>query len=729
MTAPHSNSLEFGSFRFDPRAGTLTRESEAVPLPPKSVELLGLLLERRGRTVTKREIFDTVWAGTFVEDGVLTQNIYTLRTKLGLDEEGKQFIETVPRRGYRFVGEVREVREAEDVEAERPDGPAEAPARGTMRGRAVLLAVVGLLVVAAAGFGAFWYMAPAGGTAEPEISPIERLRFERLTDTGDVIYPTISPNGELLAVVRLGEEESSVWISQIAAGGSVQVLPPSRRGYMSLAFSPDGSHLFYKEDTDGGPIYRVPVFGGPSKKVAENVWSDFSLSPDGRHLAFVRNDPPRNARLLIVANVDGGEREIGARQPPSEYRGGAPAWSPDGRRLAVLLGSPREPRPMVHSVDAATGEVSEIETPRWREVTRILWTPDGGRLILAARALDEAVSQLWTMELATREARRLTNDLESYFWFSLTADGQTLVARQQRIVSHIHILPDGDLQKARQLTSGERTLDGFVGLDVLPDGRVVFTSRSGHVSDLHSIDPATGSRLQLTAHSGLDNSWPAASPDGSAIAFTSVRTGTRQVWLMAPDGSGQRLLTGGGEQGITAHSAAFSPDGGTVYFIRRGPFPSAIWRAPAGGGDPVQVSRLANASVDAFLSVSPDGRWIAFRYVTARPPAPAHGGEEPPTIGIGVLPLDGDGEPRVFDLPARRPMVQWSHDSTAIDYAAGTFNSSSIWRQPIDGSPARRLLEFPDRIFSFAWSRDGRTLAVSRGRQLGDAVLIRNLPR
>ena len=93
-----------------------------------------------------------------------------------------------------------------------------------------------------------------------------------------------------------------------------------------------------------------------------------------------------------------------------------------------------------------------------------------------------------------------------------------------------------------------------------------------------------------------------------------------------------------------------------------------------------------------------------------------------------MLPADGNAEPKLFDLPMRRPGVQWTADSAAFDYAGGTINSSSLLRQPLAGGEPEKLLDFPDRIYNFAWSKDWKNLAVSRGKQQGDAILITNLP-
>jgi len=750
---------EFGDFRLDAGQGILWRRNEVVSLSPKAMELLILLVARGGKVVAREEIFETVWAGTFVEDGVLTQNIYTLRLALGPDENGKQFIETIPRRGYRFAGEVRTTsiggegrtangkngsvhdfhggvlstelleedsqfyRESLSTETSMP--VPHVPPNRPNHSRFLLPTVILLLVLASAGFGVYRWLFRNDSKSGSKVAPIEQLRFQSLTDTGDIIHPTISPDGATLAFVRLGEEESSVWVKQIATGSSIQILPPSRKGYRSLVFSSNGSHLYFRETADPGAIYETSALGGASRKVAENVWSDFSISPDDKQFAFFRRDPARDAHLLMLSSTDGsGERELSSRPWLTGYREGAPAWSPDGSKLVVGAASTTEARPLLFMVDLASGQETELNTPRWRDITRELWAPNGKNLIVAARAADEGTSQVWMLALSDGNVSRLTNDLESYFWLSFSADGRMLVTRQQRIVSQLWLLPGGDVKKAKQLTFGGRNTDGYAGLTWTPDGKVIYSARSGHVTDLHSIDPNGGEPLQLTEDAGPDNTWPAVSRDGRFIAFTSHRTGARQIWLMDADGRNQRRLTFGQEPRETAYSAALSPDGKDVYFIRLGAGPSSIWRIPVDGGTAVPVSHLDNASAEGFLSISPDGKWLAFQYVAAQPVSR----RDEPSFTVGILPSDGNAEPRLFDLPMRRPMIEWSADSTGFDYFRGAFNSSSMFRQPLTGGPPQKLLEVPDRVFNYAWSLDGKNLVVARGRLQGDAILMTNLP-
>lgn len=747
-----SSLYEFEGYRLDPVSGTLWRGSGIVPLSPKAIEVLKLLLEHEGEIVSKQEIFDRVWADTFVEDGVLTQNIYTLRNALGRDEKGRQFIETVPRRGYRIAAavkkeqpETQEVMHAAaspqvgsellasasehasrsahetDTYSRRIEDSTEVRAR---RHLPVYLLVAGLAVLTAAVFGIYLFTRKAPEVVRFSVAPIEQLKFQKVTDSGDVVYPTLSPDGTLLAYVRLEDEEASVWVKQMPDGDPVQTLPMSRKGYRSLGFSPDSKLLYFREESESGAIYQAPVLGGAPKKIADNVWSDFSVSPNGKQIAFIRRDDGLTEYLLIIANTDGtGERRLASRTSPMDFRGGSPGWAPSGEKITIASGQQQQFFPKLVVIDVKSGSEIELKTPRWRSIYRALWLPDGERMIVTARDANERYSQIWMLSAPDGEVRRLTNDLESYFWLSMSPDGRSLITRQQRIVSHLWQLPGGDIADARQLTAGERALDGYVGLAWAPDRRIIFSSFVNNVTDLFMLDSENG-RVQLTADAGPDNTDPAVTRDGGTVYFTSNRTGSPQIWRMDIHGRGQQQMTGEGDKKLRAVSASVSPDGREIYFIGLGVGPAAVWKIPARGGEPIKVSNLTDATAETFVSISPDGKLLAYRHVSNRQESES----EERTTQIGVMSADGRGEPRIFDLSMRKPMVQWTPDSTGFYYAAGTFNSSALMLQPVNGGPPQKVLELPDRIFNFAWSLDGKDLAIARGRLLGDAILISNLP-
>jgi Tol biopolymer transport system component/DNA-binding winged helix-turn-helix (wHTH) protein len=757
MTNKINTLYEFGGFRFEAEGKTLWQGEKMISLPPKALDLLSLLLEKEGKVVSKQEILNNVWAETFVEEGVLTQNIYKLRNALGTDENGRQFIENIPRRGYRLTIAVKVLsldevvtEVSQSAENSLPEGeklrtgsfpwPAEKDSAGFENKKSIpdsfekekqnlsklrpaLFIVLGICLLALIGFGIYQNVNRTGPREETVIAPIEQLRFQRLTDLGDIIFPTISPDGELLAFVRLEAQEGSVWIKQIVTDSSKQILPPSRKGYRSLNFSPDGVYLYFREETDGGAIYQTSILGGSLRRVANNVWSDFSISPDGQQIVFFRPNPTQTGQLLILANIDGsGEREISTRKAPLDYRG-TPAWSPDGQRIVVMVGVQQNVLTKLLTVEISDGKETELKTPRWRAISRALWTPNGKYLIVSARETSEPTSQIWMLDYPEGQVRRLTNDLEAYFWLSLSADGRMLVTRQQRIISHLWILPEGNEQKAKQLTFGGRNLDGYVGLAWTPEDKIIFSALTDNITNLYSMNVDGSNRLQLTSNTGQDNTYSVVSRNGQFIVFTSNRTGTTQIWRMDVDGQNQKQLTFGEESTESAQFPTLSPDDKEVFFIRRRATPPAIWKVSVDGGPPVQVSRLTNGTPDGFLSISPDGQWLAFRYLSAQPESAG----EVPTLRIGVLPKDGNGEPKLFDLPMRRPIIQWSADSNSFYYSAGTFNSSSLLRHSLTGGASQKLLEFPDRVFNFAWSPDGKNLVVSRGKQQGDALLITNL--
>src|SRR5215475_15743350 len=120
MRAEHV--YEFDRFRLDPQERILLREGQRLRLEPKDLEILLVLVENHGHTVGKEELLEKVWPGTFVEEGNLARHISVLRQVLGQGQSESQYIETIPKRGYRFVAPVRQVdlSSAEDQPREMP---------------------------------------------------------------------------------------------------------------------------------------------------------------------------------------------------------------------------------------------------------------------------------------------------------------------------------------------------------------------------------------------------------------------------------------------------------------------------------------------------------------------------------------------------------------------------------------------------------------------------------
>jgi TolB-like protein/DNA-binding winged helix-turn-helix (wHTH) protein/Flp pilus assembly protein TadD len=141
MEAPLQQPYSFGPFVLDPVEKRLLRDGQPIALPPKALDTLFALVEHRGHVMEKGELLERIWPNTFVEEATLTQNIFTLRKALGDSPDGHQYIETIPKRGYRFVAPVRAL--------EQPRAPANAQSqpRRTPARRLVLWALLGILVL------------------------------------------------------------------------------------------------------------------------------------------------------------------------------------------------------------------------------------------------------------------------------------------------------------------------------------------------------------------------------------------------------------------------------------------------------------------------------------------------------------------------------------------------------------------------------------------------------
>ncbi len=287
-----SKVYEFGEYHLEAASLSLFREKQIVQLPPKTFEVLLALVESGGRVVTRDEITERVWADTFVEEANLTNHVSALRKTLGEDGDGRKFIETIPRRGYRFVAEVREiaaggaaeitvsertttrvVEEEIEIAATQPvdNDFAQPIALGTYappkasvpksqtRGRSFALAgIIALVALAGLGFAFYKY-------ANPSPMQFEAKKTTRLTSSGRVKVAAVSPDGKF--IIYSQEEnggQQSIWMRHIGSESSTQIVAPADHQYHGLKISPDGNSIFYVDAH--GTLFRMPVLAVCRKK-------------------------------------------------------------------------------------------------------------------------------------------------------------------------------------------------------------------------------------------------------------------------------------------------------------------------------------------------------------------------------------------------------------------------------------------------------------------------------
>ncbi|MEK6325368.1 MAG: LpqB family beta-propeller domain-containing protein [Acidobacteriota bacterium] len=568
-------------------------------------------------------------------------------------------------------------------------------------GSAVALAVliVGAVATVFALLGSF--------NQKPSRTLYLNTRLTRITNDGKSHSATISPDGKYVAYLTREGGGQNLWINWVASGSKVPIGLLTRSYYYGPTFSPDGNYLYYvsKEDSDTEPtLYRIPTLGGLAQKVISGVDSAVSVSSDGKRLAFVRNYPGETS--VIVANVDGTtEQKLASRQDP-EYFWSA-AWSPDGTKLACA-GMRRDSQGLdakLIEVELTSGIERTITVQGWRWIDQVRWLQDGSGLIVIAADKEASAIQLWLLSYPGADARRITTDLNNYANLSLTSDSSALVTTHNAQLMNLWVTPSGDSGSARQITSGSDKRDGMYGISWTADGQIIYSSSAGGSQEIWRMESDGSNQKQLTIDSSQRHSL-SASPDGRYIVYVSDRAGYMNVWRVNIDGSNPIQLTHGtGELGPYC-----SADSKWVFYHVLESGKRITWKVPIDGGDPVQVT---NAPPE-MLGVSPDGKLMIY----------LDSGDQTKKR-VGILAIDGDQPVKFLDLPSSAWRIQWGPDGRALTYVDWHKGVQNIWNQPLDGGPPSQMTDFKGGgIAFFAWSRDGKKVAIAGRQTSSDVVLI-----
>ncbi|MEJ7618793.1 MAG: hypothetical protein WKF30_17880, partial [Pyrinomonadaceae bacterium] len=273
----------------------------------------------------------------------------------------------------------------------------------------------------------------------------------------------------------------------------------------------------------------------------------------------------------------------------------------------------------------------------------------GGRRRLIIIAADEAsgLRQVWQLSYPNGEARRITNDTNSYHGSSLTSDSATLVTVQTDQVSNIWTAtPSEEAGRAKQITFGKNY--GASGVAWAPDKSIVHASLEGGVPDIWSMKADGANQKQLTLDAGK-NYLPVVSNDNRYIAFVSDRQGTYNIWRMDIDGGNQKRLTSGKFDG----APSFFPDNRRVAFF--------AWDSDKPTASQVSIDGDGLAPLTNFYSylpvVSPDGKLMVYQALED---------QKSFTAKLAVAAVEGGQIMKRFDLPVGP--TRWTPDGLALLY-------------------------------------------------------------
>jgi DNA-binding winged helix-turn-helix (wHTH) protein len=456
-----SRIVKFGCFQADLESGELYRDGIRLKLGSQPFQVLEQMVARPGEVVTREQLRTALWpSDTFVDfDHGLNTAINKIREVLGDSASNPRFVETIPRRGYRFIVPVERpviVHETPSPPRVEPvvSAPAATPAKqwtkpGWRIAAAGLLAIVGL--------GALYWR-----TRLPPPRP--ELKLQQLTaDAGCTIFPDLSPDGKfaVYASDRAEPGNLDIWVHPLAPGTQPRRLTNHPAQEISPSISPDGAQVVFHSSREGGGIYVIPTFGGEERLVVRGGSSP-RFSPDGKWILYAITSGWGDSKVFVIPAVGGASRQL-AKDLGRVFN---PEWSADGKSIMV---KDSHNLPWICALD--TGPCRQTAT---EGIGRYAWLPD--RILFSK-------GNLWEIPLssgvAVGPARQITKITENVF----APRARVINGKTRLIFSSTHF--------ARHLLS-------------LP---------------LDSMTGKAGGRPEPLPHSGGSQFAPGSSVDGARLVF------------------------------------------------------------------------------------------------------------------------------------------------------------------------------------------------------------------
>jgi Tol biopolymer transport system component/DNA-binding winged helix-turn-helix (wHTH) protein len=538
-----TRTVQFGIFEVDLRAGELRRNGSRVRLQEQPFQILALLLERPGEVVTRDQLRTRLWpADTFVDfDHSLNAAVRRLRDTLGDTAENPRFVETVARRGYRFLAPVNG--SAPAIASVVPlTAPKPAPKWG-------IAFAAGILLLAGIGVGLFV------GRREPSsLSPSSPIMERRLTanpDEDPVSSATISADGQYLAF----SDDTGAYLRQIDTGETHPLALPEGFRARPVSWFPDGSHIL--ATSVAGPakqpgLWQLFALGGTPRKLTDDG-REAAVSPDGSQIVFLKG-APKSQEVWLMSSGGEHPRKV-AGELGDFFR--SPVWSPDGKQIAFLRGVYQpgnlDVEPQLEILDLASNE-RRVVLAKARLGPAIAWINEYLVYVLGEAPPNQNDSNIWEVKTDSHSgkqlgaARRLTSSQGAVQYLSSAAGGKRLAYVKQGWQPDVYVA---------KLEANRRRL-------------------------------STPRRLTLDERQDFPWSW---TPDSKQVLFGSDRDGTFHIFRQAPEQATPELLVGGGEQSMLPR---LTPDGTQIVYLQyRMHFDSSdvvrMQRIPLAGGPPELV--------------------------------------------------------------------------------------------------------------------------------------------
>lgn len=704
-----NRACRFGVFEVDLRAGELRRNGMRVKLQEQPFQILALLLEHPGEVVSREEVRRRLWpADTFVDfDHSVNAAIRRLRDVLGDSAENPIFVETVARRGYRFLTPVVPVAADGKATVQPIFNAASENTRRIRRGWVIgAVASVGLIIVG---------VALGTHLAHHDPAPLHITRLTANPVDDPVIASAISHDGRYLAF----SDETGFYLRQIETGETHQLELPAGLLPNSMSWYPDNVHMVLGlcgVDRESS-LWTISVLGGNYRKIVDSG-AHPAVSPDGTQVAYIAGKLLR--QRIWLASIDGEQPHPVAGEDGDLF--GRISWSPSAQRLAYTTGKSNygygyegridviDLRSRSGATDVISHADSLISVPGLE--APFAWASDGALIYTRMEARPrEMDSNLWTVRLnrnmkADAVSTRLTGDQGAVLDVSTSLQGSRIAyikGLPQPDVYVAQVQRSGSLSEPRRLTMDDRE---DLPYDWTPDGQdVVFASnRTGtfeiYKQGIHKTVP------EVLVSASQNAVQPRLSPDGASILYLlrlSWGDANYEVPLMSVPLTGGPPRQLARAKGISNHQCARVPATVCIYSVL-GDGGLTFYRFDPTSGAASEGFKFKDETPQLYnWSLSPDGTTLAIA-------KGKHVDEEPRIRLVSLI----DGSEKWLDLKGSPPLasLDWAADGKSLWATTSVDKENSLVRIDLQG---KEHPVWTPKKGSVGWaipSRDGKYLAL-----------------
>jgi Tol biopolymer transport system component/DNA-binding winged helix-turn-helix (wHTH) protein len=704
----------FAGFEFNLATGELRKYGVRIKLQGQPIDVLTQLIQHAGEVVTREELQNRLWpADTYVDfEHSLNAAIKRLRAALGDSAESPRFIETIPRRGYRFIAPLIRPVADQAIQSEplpevaAPMAPPSAVRKSPPRKAPIILAVAGIALAA----GAAWWLQARDYFWQ---NPIAGARFQPVTDSEGVAQDAaISRDGHFIAFLSDRQGQMDVWVTQVGSGdfhnlthGSApELVNPSVR---ALGFSPDGSLVTYwvrkpnRADAGGIDIWAVPTLGGQPKPYLEGV-AEFDWSKDGARLVYHTTEPGDP-----MFTSDGSPR-VAAKpiyRSPAGLHNHFPAWSTGANFVYFVHGSIPDNLD-IWRLGVSGGSPERITSHNARVSHPILL--DRRTLLYLATDTDGSGPWLYDMDVEHRIPHRLTSGIDRYTSLAASSDGRRLVVTALNPKRTLWRVPVAN--EPMELTADARvpltTSAGFAPR--LGPNYLIYVSAAGSGDAIWKLVDGVGSEL-WSGQSARVVGGPAISADGRDIAFSVRQNDRTSLYTMRADGTNARVIADSFE---LRGAPAWTPDGRSITIAVNEHGQERLFTIPTDGRPPAMLVR-ENSFDPAW---APDGSFVIYS-----------GPEIGPTFSVKAITPSGAAYalPQLTLTRGSRRLV-FLRGKQLLVFLKGQIQHKNLWSLDLSSGHERQLTNVPAdfEIHDFDISPDGKNLILEQWQERSDVLLV-----